>query len=80
MNELDQVKEYLQSLQSRIVAELEQLDGKASFRRDAWQRPGGEQDRFTDGTPWGRVAGRWLRDGSCFRTWVPTTPVPRPAS
>ena len=41
MNELDQVKEYLQSLQSRIVAELEQLDGKASFRRDAWQRPGG---------------------------------------
>ena len=28
MNELDQVKDYLQSLQSRIVAELEQLDGK----------------------------------------------------
>ena len=41
MNELDQVKEYLQSLQSRIVAELEELDGKARFRRDAWQRPGG---------------------------------------
>ena len=29
MNELDQVKDYLQSLQSRIVAELEQLDGEA---------------------------------------------------
>lgn len=41
MNELDQVKEYLQSLQSRIVAEIEQLDGKATFKRDAWQRPGG---------------------------------------
>ena len=41
MNELEQVKDYLQSLQSRIVAELEQLDGKAVFQRDSWQRPGG---------------------------------------
>ena len=41
MNELDQVKDYLQSLQSRIVAELEQLDGKQTFQRDAWERPGG---------------------------------------
>jgi len=41
MNELDQVKDYLQSLQSRIVAELEQLDGEAVFKRDSWQRPGG---------------------------------------
>jgi len=41
MNELEQVKDYLQSLQSRIVAELEQLDGKAEFRSDTWQRPGG---------------------------------------
>ena len=41
MKELDQVKDYLQSLQGRIVSELEQLDGKASFRRDNWQRPGG---------------------------------------
>jgi coproporphyrinogen III oxidase len=41
MTELDQVKDYLQALQSRIVAELEELDGKASFRRDAWKRPGG---------------------------------------
>ena len=41
MNELNQVKDYLQALQSRIVAELEQLDGKATFRRDAWDRPGG---------------------------------------
>jgi coproporphyrinogen III oxidase len=41
MNELDQVKDYLQSLQNRIISELEQVDGKAKFRRDAWQRPGG---------------------------------------
>jgi len=41
MNELNRVKDYLQALQSRTVAELEQLDGKASFRRDAWDRPGG---------------------------------------
>jgi coproporphyrinogen III oxidase len=41
MTELEKVREYLQSLQSRIVAELEQLDGKATFGRDRWQRPGG---------------------------------------
>jgi coproporphyrinogen III oxidase len=41
MSELEQVKEYLQSLQSRIVAELEQLDGEATFSRDSWRRPGG---------------------------------------
>jgi len=41
MNEFDQVKDYLQSLQKRIVAELEQLDGSGVFRRDAWDRPGG---------------------------------------
>jgi coproporphyrinogen III oxidase len=41
MNELGQVKDYLQALQNRIVAELEELDGKQTFRRDAWDRPGG---------------------------------------
>jgi coproporphyrinogen III oxidase len=41
MNELVQVKDYLQSLQGRIVAEIEQLDGKATFSRDSWNRPGG---------------------------------------
>ena len=41
MNELDQVKDYLQSLQIRIVAELEELDGRARFRSDPWDRPGG---------------------------------------
>lgn len=41
MNDLGQVKEYLQALQNRIVAELEELDGEQKFRRDAWDRPGG---------------------------------------
>jgi coproporphyrinogen III oxidase len=41
MSEIDQVKDYLQGLQGRIVAELEELDGKERFRRDAWDRPGG---------------------------------------
>jgi len=41
MNELEQVKDYLQALQSRIIAELEQVDGRAKFKRDAWTRPGG---------------------------------------
>lgn len=41
MNELDQVKDYLQSLQNRIVAELEHLDGTGVFRRDAWDRAEG---------------------------------------
>ncbi|MGA8204180.1 MAG: oxygen-dependent coproporphyrinogen oxidase [Woeseiaceae bacterium] len=41
MNKLDEVKEYLQALQIRIVAELEQLDGRARFRSDSWDRPGG---------------------------------------
>ena len=41
MSEINQVKDYLQALQNRIVSELEQLDGKATFRRDAWERPGG---------------------------------------
>ncbi len=41
MSELNQVKDYLQALQNRIVAELEELDGKALCRRDNWDRPGG---------------------------------------
>ena len=41
MSNIDQVKDYLQSLQNRIVAEVEQLDGKRTFVRDKWNRPGG---------------------------------------
>jgi coproporphyrinogen III oxidase len=41
MSAIEQVMDYLRSLQNQIVAELEQLDGKEAFRRDAWDRPGG---------------------------------------
>lgn len=30
---------YLKDLQQRLLAELEQLDGRAKFNRDAWSRP-----------------------------------------
>jgi coproporphyrinogen III oxidase len=35
-----EVKQYLLSLQQRIVTEMERIDGK-SFRSDSWERPGG---------------------------------------
>ena len=35
------MKDYLLSLQNRIVAELEEIDGRERFLRDAWDRPGG---------------------------------------
>jgi coproporphyrinogen III oxidase len=45
MNEQQQriepVKHYLNALQDRIVDALEQTDGRAKFRIDDWQRPGG---------------------------------------
>lgn len=50
---LAQVKAYLQNLQDRICAALEQADGHAQFVEDAWQRPGGGGGRS-----------RVLRDGA----------------
>jgi coproporphyrinogen III oxidase len=41
MKQIDDVSHYLQSLQSRIVSELEHLDGKATFHEDAWTHEGG---------------------------------------
>ncbi len=41
MIDISAVKAYLLSLQNRIVADLEALDGHRQFRRDAWDRPGG---------------------------------------
>ena len=38
---IDDVIRYLTNLQNRICAELETLDGNASFIADAWDRPGG---------------------------------------
>ncbi len=54
MSDIDDVKGYLLSLQNRIVAELEQIDGNGVFRRDAWQREegGGGESRVLAG---GRV-------------------------
>lgn len=54
MSDIDDVKDYLLSLQNRIVAQLEQIDGNGRFRRDAWQRQegGGGESRVLAG---GRV-------------------------
>jgi coproporphyrinogen III oxidase len=41
MSNLEHVKEYLMSLQNRICAALEDIDGEAKFAHDAWDRPGG---------------------------------------
>lgn len=41
MSNIDKVKEYLLALQNRICSELELLDGKETFFRDVWDRPGG---------------------------------------
>ena len=41
MSDVLEVRDYLLSLQNRIVAELEEIDGGQTFRRDAWDRPGG---------------------------------------
>ncbi len=41
MSQIDEVLNYLLSLQNRIVAELEYLDGKESFHLDEWNRDGG---------------------------------------
>jgi len=52
MSNLDDVKSYLTTLQNRITAELEQIDGKATFAHDAWERPaggGGESRVLSDG-------------------------------
>ncbi len=55
MNQLDVVKDYLLSLQNRIVSELEHIDGGASFQEDSWTRDGG-----------GGGCSRVLRNGGVF--------------
>ncbi|MCC5867521.1 MAG: oxygen-dependent coproporphyrinogen oxidase [Gammaproteobacteria bacterium] len=49
---IDAVRSYLQDLQQRICTTLEQADGKASFRADAWTRAdggGGESRVMSEG-------------------------------
>lgn len=55
MSQIDDVKYYLRSLQDRIVAELEQLDGNGQFLDDRWDRDGGGGGRS-----------RVLRNGAVF--------------
>lgn len=40
-NAIEQVKTYLLQLQHSICTSLEELDGKARFMEDSWDRPGG---------------------------------------
>ena len=51
----DAVLTYLRELQDRICSALEQADGRATFRRDAWQRAEG-----------GGGESRVLRSGAVF--------------
>jgi coproporphyrinogen III oxidase len=37
----DRAADYFRGLQDRICAALERADGRAAFRQDAWERPGG---------------------------------------
>ncbi len=55
MSKIDEVREFLLTLQNRICAELEDIDGKAQFERDAWSREGG-----------GGGESRVLKDGKIF--------------
>ena len=50
--DIDAVRHYLLDLQQRIAVDLEQADGKARFREDAWERPqggGGRSRVLTEG-------------------------------
>lgn len=51
----ERVKQFVRQLQDNICAGLEQLDGKASFREDSWQREQGGGGRS-----------RVIRDGRVF--------------
>jgi coproporphyrinogen III oxidase len=46
------VKQFMQGLQDNICQGLEELDGKATFKQDQWERPeggGGRSRVITDG-------------------------------
>jgi coproporphyrinogen III oxidase len=60
---IDQVREYLTGLQTRIVTELERLDG-TSFRRDSWKRGDGESG--PGGLEGGSGDTRIIEEGALF--------------
>ena len=39
--ETAEVEDYLRGLQQRIVSTIEEIDGRETFLRDSWNRPGG---------------------------------------
>ena len=54
------VEKYLRGLQQKIVAALEDVDGKASFRHDNWERPdggGGESRVLANGAGFDQAGG-----------------------
>ena len=67
MSNIDDVKTWLQNLQNRICAELETVDGKAVFAKDAWERPAG-----------GGGISRVLSEGAVFELHLPRLPEATP--
>jgi coproporphyrinogen III oxidase len=53
---IDQIKQYLLSLQADICTQLEQVDGQATFIKDEWEKPDGAGNGLT----------RVLTKGSAF--------------
>lgn len=56
--DIQKVRDYLRDLHDRITAEVERLDGGATFRRDVWTRAeggGGESRVLTNGTVFEQV-------------------------
>jgi coproporphyrinogen III oxidase len=53
---IDQIKQYLLSLQADICTQLEQVDGQATFIKDEWEKPNGAGNGLT----------RVLTKGSAF--------------
>jgi len=46
----DRAAEYFRALQDRIVAALEEADGRGRFREDRWEREGGGKAASTSPT------------------------------
>ena len=44
---IDQIKQYLLSLQADICTQLEQVDGQATFIKDEWEKPNGSGNGLT---------------------------------
>ena len=59
----NRVKQFMQSLQDNICQGLEELDGKAKFKQDQWERPeggGGRSRVITDGDYFDKGGGKFF--------------------